>query len=212
MKPIAPIERSKDQARQYYNRISGVYDWLTASEKPLIKKGVQLLSPQPGETLLVIGCGSGTGLKLIQRAVRGSCQLTGLDIAHQMLRESHKKTSAFLVQGDGVDLPFEDKEFDGVFCSFTLELFAEEEIPRVLGEIRRALASNGRLVVVALSSEPNNLAVRVYAGFHKLFPVAVDCRPIPLNQILAQNGFRILEEKQVMNWGLPVRITSSKPA
>jgi hypothetical protein len=43
---IAPILRSKGQARKYYNRISGIYDWLTISEKPLIQQGVETLNPQ----------------------------------------------------------------------------------------------------------------------------------------------------------------------
>jgi len=212
MKPIAPIKRSKAQARQYYNRISGIYDWLTSSEKSLIKKGIEALSPQPGEAILEIGCGSGTGLKLIRDAVSGTSRLIGLDLAHQMLRESQKKSSTVLVQGDGAHLPLLGEKFDGVFCTFTLELFAEKEIPKVLGEIERVLRPKGRLVVVALSSKPHNLAVRFYERVHNLFPVAVDCRPIPLNQILTQNGYRIQKEKQVMNWGLPVAIITSKPS
>ena len=211
MKPIAPVKRSKEQARQYYNRISGIYDWLTSSEKALIEKGVKALSPQPGETILEIGCGPGVGLELIQDTVKGSCRLIGLDLARKMLRESQKKSKASLVQGDGAFLPLQGQNVEAVLCSFTLELFPEEEIPRVLDEITRVLTNNGRLVVVALSKEEKNLAVRLYEYVHRLFPVAVDCRPIPLYQILTEQGFQIQNERSYYNWGLPVRIITSKP-
>ena len=57
---VAPILRTKEQARRYYDRISPLYDWLTASEKPLIEKAVTALAPQTGETILEVGSGTGT--------------------------------------------------------------------------------------------------------------------------------------------------------
>ena len=212
MKPFAPVTRSREQARQYYNRISGIYDWLTSSEKPLLEKGVEMLSPQSGESIFEIGCGSGTGLKLISESLSKSGTIIGLDLAHQMLLESQKKSEAGLVEGDGSNIPLQDEQFDGVFCSFTLELFPAKEIPRVLGEIRRLLKPEGRLIIVALSVNPHTLAVKLYEFAHKLFPVAVDCRPIPLESILNENGYRIQTKTELMNWGLPVKIIASEPA
>jgi len=206
MKPISPVTRSKDQARRYYNRISGIYDWLTASEKPLIEKGVRMLCPKPGETILEIGCGSGTALALLSKKHAKSGSAIGLDLSHQMLLKSQKKSKARLVQGDAAQLPLIGESFDGIFCSFTLELFPEKEIPRVLNEIQRMLKPGGRLVVVALTQKPSSLALRLYEMAHRLFPVAVDCRPIPLQQLLRKNGFKILSTNQLMNWGLPVKI------
>ena len=212
MKPFAPVTRSREQARQYYNRISGIYDWLTSSEKPLIEKGIETLSPQPGESIFEIGCGSGTGLKLISESLSKSGIIIGLDLAYQMLLESQKKSKTGLVEGDGTNLPLQSKRFDGVFCSFTLELFPAKEIPRVLGEIRRVLKAEGRLIIVALSVKPRTLAVRLYEFAHKLFPVALDCRPIPLENILIENGYRIQTKTELINWGLPVKIIASEPA
>lgn len=216
MNRIAPILRSKQQARQFYNRISRIYDWLTASEEPLIRKGIEKLSPRPGERILEIGCGTGTGLVRMERAVSNlgdtTGSIVGLDLSHQMLIESQKKSQTDLLQGDATKLPVRSEIFDGVFCSFTLELFPEEEIPIVLGEIRRVLKSQGRLVVIALAKPPENMAVRLYEFAHKVFPVAIDCRPIPLKHILETNGFQIEAEMQFMNWGLPVELVRSMPA
>ena len=211
MKQLTPILRSKEQARRYYNRISGIYDWLTASEKSLIKNGVDTLSPQAGEKILEIGCGTGTGLKFILNKLNASGTVVGLDLSHKMLLESKAKTSANLLQGDASELPITRAVFDGVFCSFTLELFSEKEILIVLKEIHRVLHTDGRLVVIALAKHPYTLAVRLYEVAHKLFPVAVDCRPIPLRQIIEENGFKILSTDKMMNWGLPVERVECKP-
>ena len=48
-------------------------------------------------------------------------------------------------------MPFANDSMDGVFMSFTLELFDTPEIPQVLGECNRVLRPAGRLAVVGMS-------------------------------------------------------------
>ena len=210
MKPMAPVLRTKDQARRYYDRISAIYDWLTASEKPLIKQGIETLSPQPGEWILEIGCGTGTGLALIQEKVSPSGFSLGLDLSHRMLLESRINFCSALILGDAAHLPLSSGCFDGLFCSFTLELFPQTQISLVLNEIRRVLKPDGRLLVIALSNHHDTLALRLYERAHRLFPVAVDCRPIPLEQILHDNRFHIQTAVEFMNWGLPMKMVGCK--
>jgi len=210
---MLPIHRSKNQAQRYYDRISGIYDWLTAGERGLIRSGVELLAPKPGETILEIGCGTGTGLKWIAEALSGSGQVFGLDLSYQMLIRSQGKSRQLksapsLILGDGANLPLQEDHFDAIFCTFTLELFPEDEISIVMDEFSRVLKPAGRITVVALSREPYNLPVRIYEFAHRQFPVALDCRPIPLEEILTICGVDILEAQKSMNWGLPVDLIS----
>ena len=128
MSDLLPVQRSKAQARRFYDRISGIYDILTASEKALIKDGLDLLGVQPGERALEIGCGTGSGLKLILESTPNPAMVIGLDLSHQMLLKSQQKNSGSElspqhVQGDAVNLPFPSAAFDALFLSFTLELF-----------------------------------------------------------------------------------------
>lgn len=211
MKPIAPILRSKEQARRFYSRISTFYDLLTASEKPLIMKGIAALHPLPGESILEIGCATGIGLGMIERIMEGQGFSLGLDLSYDMLQACRKKTSGNLLQGDAGYLPLSSAQFDGVFCSFTLELFSQDQIEQVLKEIRRVLKPEGRLLVAALSSHRENLATKLYGAAHRLFPVAVDCRPIPVDRILQENGYEIRSAKEYMNWGLPILIVEGRP-
>lgn len=216
MKKISPVDRPKQEARKYYNSISGVYDWITASENQFIQQGVDLFSVSRGEKILEIGCGTGRALALISKKLSGSDRLVGLDLSHQMLKQSQQKTvsqipAPFLIQGDSVKLPIDNDLFDGVFLSFTLELFSVKEIKVVLEQIKRVLEPNGRLLVIALAKNPHNLAVKFYERAHQLFPVALDCRPIPLPDLLAENGFVIRETTKRMNWGLPIDIVLCEP-
>lgn len=208
---ITPIPRSKGQARQYYNRISGIYDWLTISEKPLIQQGVETLNPQAGECILEIGCGTGRALAALQKTVGDSEIFLGLDLSHHMLLRSQKNSEASLIQGDAIKLPLLSRGFAGVFCAFTLELFPEDEIPVVLQNIRRVLNPGERLMAIALSAKPEDPAVKLYEFAHKLFPVAVDCRPIPIERILIENNFRVQSLNLFMNWGLPIKQIASTP-
>lgn len=214
MTEMLPIKRSKTKARRFYDRISGIYDILTASEKDLIKQGVDLLSVQPGERVLEIGCGTGSGLKFIQETDPNPVEVIGLDLSRQMLHQSLEKNHRaepppLHIQGDAVNLPLPGAAIDAVFTSFTLELFSKVDIAAVLGECRRVLKPKGRLVVVSLASTPRTFALKIYELAHRLFPVAVDCRPIPLAELLEANGFLIITEEKHKNWGLPIHFTLS---
>lgn len=216
MRKISSINRSKNEARQYYDRISKIYDWLTAGEKAFIQKGVALLDISPGEKILDIGCGTGTSLVYIQKILNDTGISFGIDLSHQMLLESKtkfnfSKLGHYLVQGDGAKLPIKSNQFDGLICSFTLELFAKKEIPIVLSEFRRILKSGGRMVIVSLGQEPHTIAVDIYEWIHDLFPVAVDCRPIPLLDLLVDQGFDIKASITDQYWRLPVNTILCEP-
>ena len=213
MDEMLPVTRSKSQARRFYDRISGIYDTLTTSEKHLVRLGVELLSVRPGDRVLEIGCGTGEALTFISSRVTSEGSAFGLDLSREMLlRSRNKTTTPAYVQGDGACLPLQSGRFDAVFFAFTLELFSTEDIPIVLSECCRVLKPGGRLGLVSLTEEPRTLALRLYELAHSLFPVAVDCRPIPLEKLVAQNGFLILAVNQTRVWGLPVTLVcSAKP-
>ena len=215
MNEMLPIKRSKTRARRFYDRISGIYDTLTSSEKALIKQGVELIAVQPGEHVLEIGCGTGSALKFILDSDLNPAGVIGLDLSRKMLLQSQKKNSQvepppLHIQGDGVHLPLLNNSLDVVFISFTLELFSKADLTKVLGECHRVLKSKGRLGVVSLASTPRTLPLKIYELAHQLFPVAVDCRPIPLVELLEANGFETITAKKHRNWGLPIHLTLSR--
>jgi demethylmenaquinone methyltransferase/2-methoxy-6-polyprenyl-1,4-benzoquinol methylase len=213
---IKRVNRSKEAARASYNRLSRWYDMIAGStEKKYRDWGLENLSAQPGETILEIGFGTGHCLAALAKAVGSSGRVLGLDISDGMLSIAKKRLQqeglndrVDLHLGDAARLDFiQAGTLDGVFMSFTLELFDNPEIPRVLQECHRALKRRGRIAVVSMTkTDPPGMAVRMYEWFHEHMPDYADCRPIFARQALEQSGFQIQDVRISSMWGLPVEI------
>jgi demethylmenaquinone methyltransferase/2-methoxy-6-polyprenyl-1,4-benzoquinol methylase len=217
---IKRVNRSKEAARASYNRLSRWYDTIAGStEKKYRDWGLENLSAQPGETILEIGFGTGHCLVALAKAVGSSGRVLGLDISDGMLSIAKKRLQqeglndrVDLHLGDAARLDFiQAGTLDGVFMSFTLELFDNPEIPRVLQECYRALKRGGRIAVVSMTkTDPPGMAVRMYEWFHEHMPDYADCRPIFARKALEQNGFQIQDVRISSMWGLPVEIVLGK--
>jgi demethylmenaquinone methyltransferase/2-methoxy-6-polyprenyl-1,4-benzoquinol methylase len=191
--------------RQNYDRLSRWYDLFSASERRFSAAGLRLLDVQPGERVLEIG--PGTGHALAELARTGDAH--GLDLSPGMLRvaERHLRRLGLmdrvrLQQGDATRLPYPDGHFQALFLSFTLELFPDDEMPRVLAECRRVLQAGGRLGAVSLVKK-DAAAVKIYEWFHARLPDVVDCRPILVRPLLEAAGFEVQEMVEETIWGLP---------
>lgn len=217
---ISRVNRSKEDARASYNKLSRWYDVIAGStEKKYRDWGLEKLSAQPGEKILEIGFGTGHCLVSLAQAVGPTGRVTGLDISDGMLAIARQRLQseglaerADLHLGDAAKLDFiEAGTLDGVFMSFTLELFDNPEIPRVLQEIHRILKPGGRLAVVSMTkTNPPGVAVRMYEWFHEKMPNYADCRPIFARQSIEQSGFAIQDVSVSSMWGLPVEIVLGK--
>jgi demethylmenaquinone methyltransferase/2-methoxy-6-polyprenyl-1,4-benzoquinol methylase len=214
-KDISRVNRSKKEAKKFYDRISGSYDWLGGIfERRPAEKALNHLKIQSGETVLEIGFGTGYCLQRIAMSVGDSGKAYGIDISEGMIhrtRERLDKVSLLnrveLYRGDATKLLFDDETFDAVFISFTLELFDSPEISEVLGEIRRVLKPGGRLGVVSLSkANADSATVRIYEWMHNKWPKYIDCRPIYVNETVGRSGFKIIVRKTARIIILPIEI------
>ena len=213
---IRRVNRSKEDARASYNRLSRWYDVIAGStEKKYRDWGLEKLSAQAGEKILEIGFGTGHCLVSLAQAVGPTGGVIGLDISDGMLaiaRDRLQKDGLSdrtdLHLGDAAKVDFiKSGTLDGVFMSFTLELFDNPEIPRVLQECHRILKPGGRLAVVSMTkTDPPGVAVRMYEWFHDYMPNYADCRPIFARQAIEQSGFTIQSVSLSSMWGLPVEI------
>lgn len=214
MKPVldfSRVNRPIQAAESYYTNLSTVYDFLASSEKRFIRRGLELLDPQPGEWILEIGFGTGYAQQRIAQAVSGGFS-AALDLSIGMGKVAQRRLSRVgllsqvgLARSDTLPIPIQRGVIDGIFSSFTLELFDSPLIPEVLGECRRVIKPGGRLVIVSLSKDnPLGVMGRMYESFHNRFPKWADCRPIPIKSLVKDAGFIIRESQEYKMWGLPV--------
>jgi len=212
---ISPVLRTKAEAKQFYDRISGFYDCIAGSfEQRYAFHTLKLLELQAGEKVVEIGFGTGNILKKLAQLIGDEGKAYGIDISPGMLEVTRKKLiKAKLMDrvelrcGDATNLPFDDSFFDAAFMSFTLELFDTWEIPKVLEEIKRTLKIGGRVGIVSLSkSYGESMLLRLYEWTHRQWPRYLDCRPIYVEDSLKEADFNIVSSEKAFLAGLPLEI------
>jgi ubiquinone/menaquinone biosynthesis C-methylase UbiE len=209
---------SRGETKALYDKISKVYDVLSEhTEAPVCEAGLRMLAPQPGETVLEVGFGTGHALVWLARAVGPAGHVHGVDlsdgmlaVAENLLRREALAQRVALRTGDATDLPYPAASMDAAFMSFTLELFDTPEIPVVLAQCRRVLKTGGRIVVVGMSKEgEHGVIYEAYEWTHRHFPNLVDCRPILVSQALAAAGFQVTGKQNVQIW-VPMEIVRAE--
>lgn len=218
---VLRVFQSKAETKAFYNKIARVYDLLAEhSERAVRQEGLAKFAPTRGERLLEIGVGTGHCLVELAEAVGPSGKVYGIDISENMvaktmslLQEENVGGRAEVVCGDAERLPYTSATMDGIFMSFTLELFDTPEIPRVLNECERVLRPGGRMVVVGVSKlGKQELAMCAFEWMHRHLPNLMDCRPIYVGRALQAAGF-VIEESSVQSMWVPVEIVRArKPA
>jgi ubiquinone/menaquinone biosynthesis C-methylase UbiE len=199
---VSRVKRSKEQARDSYNRIARCYDTIAGRfEQEYRGIGLEKLGVKDGETVLEIGFGTGHAVVAMAQSVGEKGKVYGIDISDRMLRIAGSRVEkaewskrVALQRDDAADLPYKDDFFDAIYISFTLELFDNPEIPVILQHCRRVLKDKGRICVVSLAKkqadeeERDPFAVRLYELAHHIFPSYFDCRPIYVRQSLEDAG------------------------
>ena len=211
---VLRVLQTKEETKAFYNKIAKVYDFLAErSEEPVRKVGLEMLSAQVGQTVLEIGFGTGHCLIDLARSVGPSGRVFGIDLSEKMVEISQKRTDEEgldgrieLSCGDALHLPYASGIMDGIFMSFTLELFDTPEISIVLTECKRILKAGGQLVVVSMSRvQPKGLVMEIFEWTHRHFPNYLDCRPILVRQALEDAGFEVRDSK-IMNMWISVEV------
>jgi len=206
---VLRVLQTKEETKAFYNKIAKVYDALAEhSEAAVRKAGLDILHARPGQRILEIGFGTGHSLIELARSVGPSGMVVGIDLSEQMVEISRKRVDdeglrerIELSCGDALHLPYESESLDGIFMSFTLELFDTPEIPLVLAECRRVLKPGGRIVVIGMSRvEPDGLLTEIFEWTHRHFPNYLDCRPILVRQALEDSGFQITDHRIMKMW------------
>jgi ubiquinone/menaquinone biosynthesis C-methylase UbiE len=158
-------------------------------------KTADLAQLQPGETVLDVGCGTGTLALIAKERVGETGRVCGIDPGPRQIARARAKAARRSLPIDfemGVieQLPFPDQSFDVVLSTMMMHHLPDDLKHQGLTEIARVLKSGGRLVIVDFKrAEPQqDQPVRLGAG-------SLGLQDLP--QLLSEAGFEHLESREI---------------
>ena len=157
---------------------------------------------QTGESVLDVGCGTGSLAIAAKRRVGVAGEVCGLDASAPMIaraRNKARKAGLELNFQSGVAeaLPFPDSRFDVVLNTVMLHHLPRTARQECVGEMRRVLKPGGRLLVIEFGG----------AAPHGRGPIAHlhrhgQIKPRELVELVGDAGFNIVESGTVGIWDL----------
>ncbi len=177
-------------------------------EKALREMTVDLAGVRPGDSVLEIGCATGSLTLAAKRKAGPSGTVAAIDIIPGMIEYSRAKAAREGLEvrfevGSIDRIPFPDGRFDVVLCSFMIFHMSEGVRRRGIGEIHRVLKPKGRLLVLDLAVPPYPISgaiARLLLGFKQEHDVG-DLLPV-----LKEAGFSAMERRpaKFRIMGLPI--------
>ncbi len=157
--------------REMFAGIAGRYDLLNHLLSVNIDKrwrrkvsnALRDILDRPDAVVLDVACG--TGDLSIELNRNSQAQIIGTDFCRPMLEFAKSKSESEphpipYIEGDALDLPFDDNRFDAVTIAFGLRNLAK--VDGGLAELHRILKPGGKLAILEFSSP-------VVPGFGRLF-------------------------------------------
>jgi ubiquinone/menaquinone biosynthesis C-methylase UbiE len=161
------------------------------------QKVVDLARLQAGESVVDVGCGTGTLAIAAKRRVGPTGKVYGIDASPEMIAKASKKAKKAGVEvvfksGIVEALPFQDESFDAVLSTLMLHHLPAAAREQGVREMRRVLKPGGRVLALdfASSGKKKGLLARLHRrhGSVKLHDIIA---------VLNNAGFTIVESGAV---------------
>jgi len=160
--------------QRFYTRWARLYD-LVAVKTPGIKRvrraAVDRLEPQPGDTVVEMGCGSGANLSILRERVGSEGRVVGIDMSPGVLGvarervDRHRWANVHVIRGDATRPPL-DEDVDCVFASLVVSMF--DDPATVVDRWADLVGPGGRLGLLDLARSSRQGA-RPLNGLFRLF-------------------------------------------
>lgn len=172
------IHNKKDLVHQMFNRIAGDYDFMNqvisfGRNNIIKKKVIKSVSLEPGSNILDVCTGTGDLAVYLTKYSAKSHTITGIDFSENMLKIAKKKTESLdnikLIQGDALNLPFEDETFDACFIGYGLRNL--DDLKKGILEMKRVTKKGGYVINLDMGKPKGaiNTIFRLY--FDNIVPI-----------------------------------------
>jgi demethylmenaquinone methyltransferase/2-methoxy-6-polyprenyl-1,4-benzoquinol methylase/phosphoethanolamine N-methyltransferase len=155
---------------------------------------VSLAAPMPGETVLDVGCGTGSLTLAVKAALGANGSVHGIDASPEMIALAQRKAEKagldvnFQV-GFAEKLPFADRTIDLVMSQLAIHHLPGDLKLRAFKEMHRVLKTNGRGVIIDF--EPPPLWRSLHGLYHGHVMMQTDVRQY--EKIMEDAGFTEIE-------------------
>jgi demethylmenaquinone methyltransferase/2-methoxy-6-polyprenyl-1,4-benzoquinol methylase len=123
---------------------------------------------RPGDRVLDACCG--TGDLAVAALKAGAREVVGLDFSPKMLERARaKQHSVTWLEGDVLDMPFPDSDFDSATVGFGVRNVSD--LAGALVELRRVLKPGGRLGILEITTPTGFLAPFYRLWFDRIVPL-----------------------------------------
>jgi ubiquinone/menaquinone biosynthesis C-methylase UbiE len=161
---------------------------------------LELARLEAGESVLDIGCGTGTLAIAAKRVVEGSGVVHGVDASPEMIERARRKAKRSRMEvafelAHAQSLPFPDARFEVVLSTVMLHHLPKAARAQAVREARRVLKVGGRLLVVDFVRRSGK---GLLAHFHRHGRVD----PRDLIALVTEAGFKVVESGPVGRWDL----------
>lgn len=172
---IHPIDKS--QIPQTFDKISGRYDLVNrlisfGSVQGWRKKLISYIPDDEGLKLLDLATGTGDVVIEAVKTKKNIASAVGADLSKKMMEVGKRKADAaevgdkvVFLEGDLLNLPFKDHNFDCVTIAFGLRNAADTT--KCISEISRVLKAGAKALVLEFSLPKNLLFRSVYLIYFK---------------------------------------------
>jgi ubiquinone/menaquinone biosynthesis C-methylase UbiE len=122
--------------------------------EPWSKELLRHVPPRPGERVLDVACGTGVVARAVAPLVGQAGHVTGLDLSEPFVAWAAtvpvEGATIEWIAGDAQALPFDDGQFDLVYCQQGLQFMPDRQ--RAVAEMRRVLRPDGRVGIAAFGA------------------------------------------------------------
>ena len=162
----ANLNKDPDDVSKMFDGVANRYDILNdllslGRTKAWRKVVTSIIGPKPGLKILDIAAGTGSSTRPL---VDAGADVIALDFSAGMIeigRKRHKDIK--FVQGDALNLPFEENVFDVTTISFGLR--NTSNIDSALKDSLRVTKSGGKIVIAEFSHPSNSIFRFIYLNY-----------------------------------------------